>query len=154
MSQVELARRVGVAQSVISAYESGARQPSLRTLQRLVSATGFELEPGLRASSNPTRSLPGPIGRRVWEHRHELQRAAAARGVSNLRVFGSVARGQETADSDVDFLVDVAPEVGLLGLGRLTAELETMLQARVDLVPAVALKPNLRAEVEGDLVAL
>src|SRR5579884_4509498 len=44
LSQVELARRAGVTQSVVSAYESGARQPSLPTLQRLVQATGCELK--------------------------------------------------------------------------------------------------------------
>jgi transcriptional regulator with XRE-family HTH domain len=48
LSQVELARRAGVTQSVVSAYESGARQPSVPTLARLVGATGFELELQLR----------------------------------------------------------------------------------------------------------
>jgi uncharacterized protein len=44
LSQTELARLAGVAQSVVSAYESGRRQPSLSTLARLVAATGSELE--------------------------------------------------------------------------------------------------------------
>jgi DNA-binding transcriptional regulator YiaG len=44
LSQVELGRRAGVTQSVVSAYESGARQPSLPMLARLVGATGLELD--------------------------------------------------------------------------------------------------------------
>ena len=48
LSQVDLAGRAGVTQSVISAYESGQRQPSLPALARLVSAAGFELTLGLR----------------------------------------------------------------------------------------------------------
>lgn len=52
LSQVELGRRAGVTQSVISAYESGARQPSVPTLARLVVAAGYELE--LRISDPAT----------------------------------------------------------------------------------------------------
>jgi transcriptional regulator with XRE-family HTH domain len=48
LSQVDLAARAGVTQSVISAYESGQRQPSLPALARLVDAAGFELALGLR----------------------------------------------------------------------------------------------------------
>jgi predicted nucleotidyltransferase/DNA-binding XRE family transcriptional regulator len=154
LSQVELAGRAGVTQSVVSAYESGARQPSLPTLKRLVEATGFELGVDIRGAPSRIDRLPGPIGRRIRDHRHQLKQLAAAHGVSNLRVFGSVARGEETANSDLDLLVDVSPEVGLLGLARLQRELETVLQARVDLVPAGDLKPAIRGEVDSELVAL
>ena len=50
LSQVDLAERAGVTQSVISSYESGQRPPSLPALARLIDATGFELTPGLRGS--------------------------------------------------------------------------------------------------------
>jgi predicted nucleotidyltransferase len=80
--------------------------------------------------------------------------AAAAHGVRNLRVFGSVARGQDRPDSDVDLLVDLPPGLGLFGLGRVQAELEAILGTRVDLVPAQDLKPGVRARVEHELVAL
>ncbi len=50
MSQVELAARAGVTQSVISAYESGHRQPSLPALAALIEAAGFELSPGYGGS--------------------------------------------------------------------------------------------------------
>ena len=75
--------------------------------------------------------------------------------MTNLRVFGSVARGEDRPDSDVDLLVDLPPDIGLLGLGRVQAELEAILgTTKVDLVSASDLKPAVRARAEHDLVAL
>ncbi|MGI9155105.1 MAG: helix-turn-helix transcriptional regulator [Marmoricola sp.] len=97
LTQVALAERAGVTQSVISAYESGAREPSLTTLERLISATGLRLELMLRRPREPNR-LRGPLGRRlVDQHAHVLAKAAE-HGASNVRVFGSVARSDEDAE--------------------------------------------------------
>ena len=71
-----------------------------------------------------------------------------------MRVFGSVARGEDRADSDVDLLVDLPPHMSLLGLGRLQAELEEILGTRVDLIPAADLKPDVRSRTERDLIEL
>jgi uncharacterized protein len=79
---------------------------------------------------------------------------AAAHGVTNLRVFGSVARGQDRPGSDVDLLADLPPGMGLFGLGRVQADLEAILSARVDLVPAQDLKPGIRPRAGRELVAL
>ena len=152
LSQVDLAARAGVTQSVISAYESGQRQPSLPTLARLIGAAGFELTLGLRRPAR--RRLSGPVGRRVRRHRKDLVAAAAAHGVSNLRVFGSVARGEDHPGSDVDLLADFPPGLSLFGLSRLEADLEAILGTRVDLIPAADLKPGVRERVESDLIAL
>lgn len=154
MSQEELAARAGVTQSVISAYESGHRQPAIPTLAALVDAAGYELVMGLRRQPRRIGRLSGPVGRRVRRRRHDLVAAAAAHGVRNLRVFGSVARGQDRPDSDVDLLVDLPPGLGLFGLGRVQADLEAILGTQVDLVPAQDLKPGVRARVEHELVAL
>ena len=154
MSQQELAARAGVTQSVISAYESGRRQPAIPTLAALVDATGNKLVIGLRRQPRRMGRLTGPVGRRVRRRRHDVVAAAAAQGVRNLRVFGSVARGQDRPDSDLDLLVDLPPGLGLFGLGRLQADLEAILGTRVDLVPAQDLKPGARARVEHELVAL
>lgn len=54
----------------------------------------------------------------------------------------------------MDLLVDLPPHMGLLGLGRLQAELEAILDTKVDLVPASDLKPAVRARAEHDLVPL
>ena len=153
LSQVELARRAGVAQSVISAYEAGRRQPALPMLARLIEATGLELRV---AVDEPRRDcLSGPVGRIVRQRRRELIAAAQAHGVSHVRVFGSVARGEDRPGSDVDLLVDLPPGLGLLGFGRLLDDLERILDgAKVDLVPATDLKPEIRDRVEREALPL
>lgn len=143
-----------MTQSVISAYESGARQPSLPTLAALIEATGHALDIAVRRPRTPLANLSGPVGRRVRKHRARLVEIAANHGVSNLRVFGSVARAEDQPDSDVDLLVDVAPGVGLFQLAWLQRELEDVLQSQVDLVPADGLKPGVRADIGSHQVAL
>ncbi len=153
LSQSELAHRAGVAQSVISMYESGRRQPALRTLAALVDPTGLELVLELRPAPGLDR-LTGPLGQRVLAARSQLKTVAAGYGVPGLAVFGSVARGEERPDSDVDLLVELPPGMGLFGLGRLRSDLEAAVGLPVDLVPACDLKPNLRGPVAADLVPL
>src|SRR5258708_7056272 len=63
---------------------------------------------------------PRPVAALLKEHRAAIRAAAAAVGARNVRVFGSVARGEETAESDVDLLVDFpAEERGLFPLLKL-----------------------------------
>jgi uncharacterized protein len=154
LSQVELAARAGVTQSVISAYEAGNRQPSLPTLAALIEAAEFELAMTVRRQPRRLSRLSGPVGRQVRRRRRDLVAAAAAHGVHGLHVFGSVARGQDSPDSDVDLLADLPPGMSLFGLARLQADLEAIVGRRVDLVPAADLKPDVRARVGRDLVAL
>ena len=154
LTQLELGRRADVAQSVISAYESGSRQPSLLTLQRLVAATGSQLTVSLRGPLPLRERLTGPLGKEVLRHRRRIKTVVAAHGASNVRVFGSVARGQDTIDSDVDLLVDLAPETGLLGLGLLERDLTNLLGVTVEVVPSEDLKVGVPPEVLVQAVAL
>lgn len=150
-----MARRSGVAQSVISAYESGRREPSVRTLARLVAATGHELELGITEAD---RYRPGPpdtkLGRRLRQRRRAIIEAAERRGDRNVRVFGSVARGADTAASDVDFLVDLDRGVGVVALVGLKRELGELLGVEVDVVPAATLKARIRADVLSEAIPL
>lgn len=155
LSQTDLARRAGVAQSVISAYESGRREPSVQTLARLVEATGHELV--LDAVPAPDRALglpDTPLGRRLRQRRKAIIETAARRRAHNVRVFGSVARGEDTVASDLDLLVDLEPGVGLLALGELEHELTDLLGVKVDLVPASMLKPRMRDEAISEAIPL
>jgi uncharacterized protein len=154
LSQVELAARAAVTQSVISAYESGQRQPSLPALARLIDAAGYELTLGLQELPSRLYRLSGPVGRRVRRHRQALIGAAAAHGVRNLRVFGSVARGEDRPDSDVDLIADLPAGLSLFGLGRVESDLEAILGAKVDLIPAADLKPSVRERAERDVIEL
>jgi predicted nucleotidyltransferase len=138
---------------VISVYEAGRRQPSLPTLRSLVEAAGCDLDVQVRPRSARTR-LNGPLGVRLLKHRSRLLDAVARHGVQLLGVFGSVARGEETPESDVDLLVMIPQGMGLIGMGRVEKELSDLLAANVDLVPAEGLKPGVRKNVLADLVVL
>lgn len=87
------------------------------------------------------------IEERIREQRAEILRVCAKYGAHNVRVFGSVARGEADADSDVDFLVDMEPGRSLFDLGGLQYELERLLGCRVDVVTGPGLKPRIRARV-------
>ncbi|GJM38418.1 MAG: hypothetical protein DHS20C19_17850 [Acidimicrobiales bacterium] len=155
LSQNELAKRAGVAQSVISAYESGRREPSVRTLARLVEATGHDLAIDVVARPDRALGLPDtPLGRRLRQRRNAIMKAAEARQARNVRVFGSAARGDDVESSDVDLLVDLDDGVGLLDLIGLERELTELLGVPVDVVPGTSLKPGLRDRVLREAVPL
>ena len=82
------------------------------------------------------------------QHREEL----VALGVSSLAVFGSVARGEDRGDSDVDLLVEFSRPIGLFHFAEVTLWLEDLLGRPVDLVMPDALKPRIRERVLGEAV--
>jgi predicted nucleotidyltransferase/DNA-binding XRE family transcriptional regulator len=155
LSQTDLARRAGIAQSVISVYESGRREPSLPTLTRLIEATGHQLAIDVVAVPERALGLPdSPLARRLRQRRKAIIRAAEGRRAHNVRVFGSVARGEDVESSDVDLLVDLGEGVGLLDLIGLERELAELLGVDVDVVPADSLKARIRERVEREAVPL
>ena len=155
LSQSELARRAGVTQPVISAYESGHREPSMTMLTKLVEASGHRLLVDVAPLSGLRRGLPDtPMGRRLRRRRRAVIWACRRRGAANVRVFGSVARGEDTTSSDIDLLVDLDEDVGLVALAGLRRELRELLDAAVDVVPAVALKPGLQQQVLAEAIPL
>jgi len=114
----------------------------------------LEMERPTHKAASPLAQLTGPLGRKVRAHRAEIKRLAAKAGVTNVRVFGSVARGQETGHSDIDLLVDLGPGTGLFILMALRGQLERLLGAGVDLVPADSLKHGARRSASLDTVTL
>ena len=89
--------------------------------------------------------------------RDEILRVARAHGASNVRIFGSVARGEDDADSDVDVLIDmVAEPMGFAYFGRLEdlrCALSDLLGRRVDVQDSGALR-QMRDRVLGEAVPL
>ncbi len=79
--------------------------------------------------------------------RKEILEIAARNGALNIRVFGSVARGEERTDSDIDFLVNLQAGRSLLDLARLLRELQALLGREVDVVTEAGLRPRLRPQV-------
>lgn len=94
------------------------------------------------------------LGRALELNRATVLRAAADAGATNVRVFGSVSRAEDTAESDIDLLVDLSEQTTLFGLGRLETALSDLLGAKVDIVPADGLKANLRDRVLSEAIPL
>ncbi|NQW71261.1 MAG: nucleotidyltransferase domain-containing protein [Actinobacteria bacterium] len=95
------------------------------------------------------------MGRRVHEHRREIRRLVSASGAKNPRVFGSVARGQEHPQSDLDILVDFPVRTyGLLPLAHLADEISRMVGVKVDVAASEASSPPVAATALHDAVPL
>ena len=71
-----------------------------------------------------------------------------------MRVFGSVARGEDTDASDIDLLVDLNEDVGLLGLIGLESDIAELLGRPVDVVPATSLKNAVAAQALAEAIPL
>ncbi|MPZ86709.1 MAG: helix-turn-helix domain-containing protein [Nitriliruptorales bacterium] len=137
LSQAELARRAGTTQSSVSAYESGAKDLNVETLARLIAAADMRIlaVPSERGEQGPPRApIEGRLLGLLADRREQILRVAERHGASGVRVFGSVVRGEENADSDIDLLVDMAPGRSLLDEVRLVRELTQLLGVRVDVV--------------------
>jgi predicted nucleotidyltransferase len=87
-------------------------------------------------------------------HRDELLAIARRRGVTAIRVFGSMSRGDADEDSDVDLLVTLSPGTSALALGGLLMDAEELLGRHVDVVTEASLHPALRERILADAVTL
>jgi len=154
LTQAALAARAGTSQPAIARYESGVSSPSVATLERLLAAAGASLELRTRSVS---RALDARTPRMAKLRRHRAQVLAAARrhGATSVQVFGSVVRGEDGPDSDVDLLVDIdVYTVGLVPLLELRDELEALLGERIDAVARVALTDEVARSAQAEAVTL
>lgn len=90
----------------------------------------------------------------LQDKRDEILRIAAAHGEQNVRVFGSVSRGEAGAKSDVDLLVKLEPGRSLLDLIAIKQELEDLLGRKVDVVTEDAVSAYIREQVLKEAVSL
>lgn len=100
----------------------------------------------------PRRNDKAPTMKMLRERREEILAVAARHGASNLRVYGSVARGEARSASDIDVLVDVEEGRSLLDLAALHLELEDLLGFPVEIGTDV--KPRIRERVRAEAVVL
>jgi predicted nucleotidyltransferase/DNA-binding XRE family transcriptional regulator len=152
LTQTAVARRAGTSQAAVARHESGVASPAVTTLERLAAACGRTLEISARPTS--TRDLSGVRARRLRAAKQELLRCAAQHGARNLRVFGSVARGDDHPASDVDLLVDLDAGRGLLDLAELRAALSELLGERVDVATLDLLRPEIAKAAASEAVPL
>lgn len=134
MSQSQLARAARVSQPNLSAYENGHRSPSAEVIDRI------------------RRALAGRPSVRVALHRDSIRALVAAHHATDLRIFGSVARGEDRPGSDIDFLVAFTEDASLLDEIGLRLALTDLLQVDVDLVADDALRGPIRQRVLGEAV--
>lgn len=90
----------------------------------------------------------------LLQNREQILKIAEAYGAYNVRVFGSVARGEETPQSDIDFLVDLQPGRSLLDLGGLLYDLQDLLKTDVDVVTENGLRPRIKDKILKEAVAI
>jgi len=90
----------------------------------------------------------------IIEHRRKIRQLAETHKFSRIRVFGSVARGQETELSDIDFVVDPDETANLFYLGGLTTVLEDFLGARVDVISSRSLGEEIKRNIDRDAIEL
>ncbi|MBC8277766.1 MAG: nucleotidyltransferase family protein [FCB group bacterium] len=86
--------------------------------------------------------------------RTEVLRIAEKYDVRNLRIFGSIARGEDDEKSDIDLLVELPPKFTLLKYAALIRELEEELSCKVDMVSQTAVKPRMKQSVFNEAVPL
>jgi len=137
MSAMHLAVKVGITENAIQKIESGAsEQPSFEVGLKIAAALSVPAEViagrPMSVSDLNGSSLPRVV-RALRQRREKLQQF----GVTHAFVFGSVARGEEGADSDVDLIIDVPSDrFSLIELSRVALFLEDALKRQVDLVTA------------------
>jgi predicted nucleotidyltransferase len=95
-----------------------------------------------------------PLGRRLRKHAAEVRRLVAEAGGRNVRVFGSVATGEDRKGSDIDLLFTMGRPLSLMQLGALEHAVSQAVECPVDLVPDTVLRPEFRDRVLAEAVAL
>lgn len=136
MTQDAFARLVRTSQPTLSSYEHAVRTPSPGTLRSLLQRSGVR----------PTDLLAA--------HRDDVLDVCGRHGATDVRVIGSVVRGEDTADSDIDLLVRFAEGTSLLDVAALEGELEELLGRDVDVISEGGLRLPDDAHVLADARAL
>lgn len=135
----------------------GCSQPEVHRILRRAAADDQMPAPQTAkpVARSRRRFLPSsPLGTLLVTHRTAVLDIAARHHASNVRVFGSVARGEDDDRSDIDLLADFDEDANPLDEVAMAREIEELLGAPVDVGPANSLRPRLRDEVLSEAVAL
>jgi uncharacterized protein len=94
------------------------------------------------------------LDERLRQKRQEILRVCAKHGARNVRVFGSVARGEADEESDIDLIVEFERGTSLLDHAALLLELQELLDSKVDVVSDRGLKPRMREQVLREAIPI
>lgn len=136
--------------AVVEAAASGASQRAIATTAGVSQPFVSQIVAARRGRFVPS----SPLGYLLASRRREVLQITERYRCRNLAVFGSVARGDDRPDSDVDLLVDIPDDMGLLTLARMEQEIADALGVPVDVAPARLLKPRVRAAADLDIIPL
>jgi len=104
--------------------------------------------------NNITRIRFMKLGKILREKRDQILTIARQYGARNVRIFGSIARGEGKRDSDLDVLVELEPGRSLLDIIAIKQDLEDLLNTKVDVVTEAAVSPYIRDEVLRQAISL
>jgi len=136
-------------QMLVDAVRAGIRAGlSQRDIAKAVGRSQPEVSRLLRFQGK------SPLGRKLRSHRSEVITIAKKHGARDLKIFGSVSMGTDTANSDIDLLATLDPGVDLFDLARLELALSELLGADVDVVPENSLREFLKDRVLSEAVPL
>lgn len=130
------------------------KQPSARPPDHSLVKIADLADRSTPSACRPTLATLSAMHPLIETHRAELLALARRRGVTGVRVFGSMSRGDDGSDSDVDLLVTLAPGTSALALGGLLLDAQELLGRRVDVVTEASLHPALRERVMAGAVPL
>ena len=151
LTQAQLARAAGTSQPTLAAYETGAKSPSVRSLDRIIRAAGGSLDVKLKVA--PTAQ--GELLDELREHANAIREVGRERKIRNIRVFGSAARGEESDASDVDLLVDFDPvRYGVLPLVGFAQDVRAIIGRNVDVTTSALLRDDVRVQALAEAVPL
>lgn len=129
-SKADVARATGLGEPAVRRLFSGRHpNPTVRTLETIAAHLGLRL-----ALEEPPQDQTTPTLAELRSHAGIIEGIVSRHGGSNIRVFGSVARGDARPGSDIDLLIDVKPGTGLLELGAIEDELTAALGRRIDVI--------------------
>ena len=96
-----------------------------------------------------------PIAKIIVDKREQILQLSRQCGVSNIRVFGSMIRDDATDDSDIDLLVDVAPDQDLFDLGTLLMDIQDLFERKVDIITEKSLhNPRIHKQILSEALPL
>ena len=172
LTAIKVKARKLVERDVLSHLGDVALTSSAQSFQALEMSNGYflqdnrdevfqEIPEGICAMAIEGRKEKGErrikqmnLKRRLQDKREGILALAAKYGAYNVRIFGSVARGESDDDSDVDFLVAMESGRSLLDLGGLLMELQDLLDCQVDIVTQKELRPRIRDHVLAEAIVL
>jgi predicted nucleotidyltransferase len=134
---------------LVNAVRNGARAGlTQRQIAQAIGRSQPEVSRLLRFQSKTE------LGRRLAHHRRQILHILGTNGMTNIRVFGSVARQEDGPDSDVDLLADVPQDISLFALARIEQEISHILQTPVDIVPERGLRSNVASRAREEAIPL